>query len=123
GPDGSLACQAVMLDDLIDARDCILFVKIDAEGSEARVLAGMRRLLAENDCYLQVEIFPGFEGRLAGLLPDRFRKVAEFEWDHIFSSLPPDGVPGETCGEGATNPSAISDSRHASTSPEGIAGR
>lgn len=81
--------QVVTLDELLDVKGAILFVKIDVEGSEARVLAGMRRLLAENEIYLQVEVFPGFEDRLKDCVPDTLTKVAQHHWDHMFSNLPP----------------------------------
>ncbi|MGE0650807.1 MAG: FkbM family methyltransferase [Alphaproteobacteria bacterium] len=43
------------LDNLLPYRGRTIIMKIDVEGSESRVLRGMRQVLANNRCFLQVE--------------------------------------------------------------------
>ncbi|TVR11504.1 MAG: FkbM family methyltransferase [Salinarimonadaceae bacterium] len=45
------------LDDLVALTGARILAKIDVEGREAGVLAGMERLLRENRCFLQIEAF------------------------------------------------------------------
>jgi FkbM family methyltransferase len=46
---------ATRVDDLLADTDAVLVIKIDVEGFEVQVIAGMRRLLNENKALLQVE--------------------------------------------------------------------
>jgi FkbM family methyltransferase len=78
---------AVAVDDVIDAKGCIVFIKIDTEGSERRVLDGMRRVLAENDIYMQVEIFPESDQDLSAHIPQHLIRRAHYHWDHIYSTF------------------------------------
>ncbi|MCG6121791.1 MAG: FkbM family methyltransferase [Microvirga sp.] len=45
------------LDDLVPLSGARILAKIDVEGREAGVLAGMERVLRENRCFLQIEAF------------------------------------------------------------------
>ena len=62
-----------------------VMIKIDVEGHEARVVAGMQQLLEGNDCLLQVEVFDGgigqVDARLSGL---GYRNYASFGHDRLY---------------------------------------
>jgi hypothetical protein len=47
----------------------------------------MRGLMAGNDIYLQVEVFPGAEARLDGRLPHGLKLRAVHGWDRIYSTF------------------------------------
>ncbi len=79
--------EAVALDEFFDLRGCVLFVKIDVEGCERLVLQGMRRLVADNEVYLQVETFPETESALPGWIPPPLLKRAQMHWDHVYSTF------------------------------------
>lgn len=51
-----IECRA--LDGLLAYQDRKIVGKIDVEGHEAQVLRGMKNLIAENEMFLQVEVFP-----------------------------------------------------------------
>ncbi|MGQ0676186.1 MAG: FkbM family methyltransferase [Rhodospirillales bacterium] len=73
------------LDDLLNPRGARVAVKIDVEGHERRVLAGMRRLLALNRCVLQIESFPGqAAGLAADLAAQGYAAVHRVGDDHFF---------------------------------------
>lgn len=86
--------SAVRLDDVIAARDAIVFIKLDVERSEARALAGMQAILANNDVYLQVERLPEGAGDLSALLPPRLIKRGVIDHDHVYASFDVPGLPG-----------------------------
>ncbi len=52
------AVTAVALDEIFDLAQRRIMIKIDVEGHELAVLTGARRLLSQNQCWLQVEIWP-----------------------------------------------------------------
>lgn len=56
-PDGEIQVQAVTLDSVLKMTGQRVAVKIDVEGHEAAVLLGARSLLANNQCFLQIESF------------------------------------------------------------------
>ncbi|MFK7942721.1 MAG: FkbM family methyltransferase [Paracoccaceae bacterium] len=56
--EGDGAIPALPLDDVLELADCLLVIKIDVEGHEARVLDGMRSTLARNKVLMQIESFP-----------------------------------------------------------------
>jgi FkbM family methyltransferase len=64
-----------------------ILVKIDVEGHEQEVIAGMRSLLAGNRCQLQVEVFDASLGAVGDLLGKLgYAKTLEFGYDRIFSN-------------------------------------
>jgi FkbM family methyltransferase len=80
--------SAVRLDDVEPLRGGLIVAKIDVEGHEADVLKGMTRLLAENRCILQVEVFgpalAAFTGTMTGL---GYSKFAEVDNDRFFRNV------------------------------------
>jgi FkbM family methyltransferase len=72
--DGHFAC-----------RDRRISVKIDVEGHELPVIAGMQRLLQDNDCRLQIEVFDAnlkpVDARLAAL---GYRPYGAFGPDRLY---------------------------------------
>jgi len=64
-----------------------ILIKIDVEGHEQEVIAGMRDLLAGNHCELQVEVFDASLGAVEDLLGKLgYAKTLEFGYDRIFSN-------------------------------------
>ena len=57
GPD-AVTVPCVSIDSAFAWSGRSLALKIDVEGHELSVIEGMKRTLAANDCFLQVEIFP-----------------------------------------------------------------
>lgn len=55
--EGSYEVQVAPLDEILPLASQTLAIKIDVEGFEARVLAGMQRLLRHNRCLVQIEAF------------------------------------------------------------------
>lgn len=80
------------MDDLWSGEALPLIAKIDVEGHEARVLAGMERMLA-CPALLQIEIFPeGLEAIKAQLAARGFRHLSSIDQDHYFTNREqPDG--------------------------------
>ncbi|HEX3674874.1 MAG TPA: FkbM family methyltransferase [Rhizomicrobium sp.] len=71
---------AVRLDDLETMTGGVIVAKIDVEGFEEEVLKGMTRLLAQNRCVLQVEVFgpslAPFTETMRGLGYEKFAEAA-----------------------------------------------
>jgi len=84
-----LEIDAVRLDDMLDVRGHKIAIKIDVEGHEAAVLRGMRRVLAQNECFIQAEIFPSRLAQARGTLSEiGYREVHEIADDHYFLNFP-----------------------------------
>ena len=49
--------EAVKVDSLVPHKGAFIVAKIDVEGFEADVLGGMRDVIRDNACLLQIEIF------------------------------------------------------------------
>lgn len=81
-----LEVNAAALDSLLDETDALLIAKIDVEGAELDALAGMERLLAQNDCILQIESFPNNREAVKAWLSARgYGHVATVVHDHYFA--------------------------------------
>ncbi len=78
--------RTLRLDDYDQLRDVPgLIVKIDAEGADFRVLAGMPRLLAERLCTIQLEYTPA-------AIADPAAHLAALAEDYTLLELQPDGA-------------------------------
>lgn len=53
----AVSVPSIAIDDVLPLRNKTLLIKIDIEGHELAALRGMEKLLRNNSCYLQVEIF------------------------------------------------------------------
>jgi FkbM family methyltransferase len=84
--------ETVPLDDILDATGETFVVKIDVEGHQFRVLAGMERLLARNRCLLQIEMIAAHQiARSQTWLEARgYRRIHAIEHDIFFE---PAGAP------------------------------
>lgn len=83
---GTLSVPAVRLDDVLDFKGQSLAIKMDIEGYEQVALAGMTRLLADNDCWIQLESFGHNLPAVTALLESLgYRKVATIADDHFFA--------------------------------------
>jgi FkbM family methyltransferase len=74
-PDGGrpATCRGVAVDTLFDFTDKLLVVKIDVEGHEREAIEGMKKLLTNNRCIVQVEIWQDPDGPS----DSRFKQLSE----------------------------------------------
>ena len=56
------------LDSLYNLKNKKIFFKIDVERHELNVLKGASNILSDNQCYLQIEIFPHLQDQILSLL-------------------------------------------------------
>jgi FkbM family methyltransferase len=81
--------RQIRFDDEFAIAGQTLVIKMDVEGSEFHALAGMRRTLADNACYLQVELyserFEDLKALFAGL---GYRHLKTWDIDHYFTNIP-----------------------------------
>lgn len=83
--DDTLPVETRRFDDLFDDSGRRAALKIDVEGHELRVIAGMHRYLAENDCVLQIESFPvNKDALISDLGAIGYRHVKTIFNDHYF---------------------------------------
>lgn len=85
--DGATTVDAVALDTLFHDRGKRLGVKIDVEGYEIEVLRGMRSLLTDNRCVLQIEADSRVADDLIAYMADLgFRHRGQIDIDHYFDN-------------------------------------
>jgi FkbM family methyltransferase len=66
-----------------------IIIKMDVEGYEFHVLAGMERTLRDNTCYLQVELYSDRLEELKGFFAQRGYRYLHTEYiDHFFTNMP-----------------------------------
>jgi len=76
-------------DDLLALAGQNLIIKMDVEGYEFQALAGMTRTLADNACYLQVELYSDRLKELKALLAGLGYRFLHTEYiDHFFTNMP-----------------------------------
>jgi FkbM family methyltransferase len=84
----TLTVEERRFDDEFAIKGKNLLIKMDVEGYEFRVLAGMARTLRENSCYLQIELYSKHIEKLktvcAGL---GYRYLGSHEIDHFFTNI------------------------------------
>lgn len=83
--DGEIVVKTARLDTHIKKKDESIGVKVDVEGHELDVIAGMTELLSNNACMLQIESFaeslPVLKGAMADLGYTMINTIAD---DHYF---------------------------------------
>ena len=81
--------RVVRFDDEFKIKGKRVYVKMDVEGYEFRVIDGMERTLKENSGFLQIEIFADdpekLKRRVTGL---GYRYLGTVEFDHFFTNIP-----------------------------------
>lgn len=86
--DGEVVVQTARLDNVLPMRDERPAIKIDVEGHELEVVAGMRDTLRDNHCLLQIESFeqnlPALESAMQELGYEKFHTV---HTDHYFRRM------------------------------------
>jgi Methyltransferase FkbM domain len=79
---------AQRLDDALSISGRTVFLKIDIEGHELAALAGMKRLLAANQCFLQIESFGDKAADLACIMTALgYRLLRNIGDDHYFANF------------------------------------
>jgi FkbM family methyltransferase len=74
-------------DDVLDFKEQILTIKIDVEGFELFVVQGIKRLLENNNCILQIEIWDkNYEATNNFLNNLGYKKCASIDGDTYFSN-------------------------------------
>ena len=63
------------LDNLYPLKNKKIFFKIDVERHELNVLKGASYILSNNQCYLQIEIFPHLQDEILSFLNDNYFKL------------------------------------------------
>ena len=77
--------KAMRADDVINEKGVGLVIKIDVETYEMQVLAGLEQSLRENDCILQIEIFPDNLDRVTTHLASLgYERIKTIVFDHYF---------------------------------------
>jgi FkbM family methyltransferase len=81
--------RQIRFDDEFAIAGKTLIVKMDVEGSEFHALAGMRRTLGDNRCYLQVELYSDRFEELKALFEGLgYRYLRTNYIDHYFTNIP-----------------------------------
>jgi FkbM family methyltransferase len=81
--------RQVRLDDQYPIAGETLIIKMDVEGYEFHVLAGMERTLKDNACYLQIELYSDrFEELKALMARNGYRFLHTIDIDHYFTNVP-----------------------------------
>lgn len=92
GP-GAIDVEAIRLDDLVSSSGRTVFAKIDVEGHEREIIAGMATLLASNRVFLQIESFaPNAEALAQDMATRGFAQLHRIDSDHYFANFEPDRV-------------------------------
>ncbi len=79
------AVQAVKVDSVVPYKGAFIVAKIDVEGFEADVLAGMKDVIRDNACLLQIEIFQERLKAVTQITEERGLKIiGNIENDYYF---------------------------------------
>lgn len=80
------AVECSALDDLFFLEDLPVSLKIDVEGHEAEVLKGAEKLLENNTCLVQIEIYKNLEAISSLLKNLGYEKIFAAHHDYYFSN-------------------------------------
>jgi len=81
--------RQIRFDDEFAISGKTLVIKMDVEGSEFHALAGMQRTLAENRCYLQIELYSDRIVELKQVLAELGYSYLHTDYiDHFFTNMP-----------------------------------
>ena len=82
---GKIEVDAAPMDAMVEFKDGFVTAKIDVEGSEMTVLAGMTNIIAGNRCLFQIESFDERFAELKSWLEARgFAHLVTVDFDHFF---------------------------------------
>jgi FkbM family methyltransferase len=85
--DSSYEVTVLPLDDVLSFSDRRLAIKIDVENYECKVLAGMQRILRQNECMILVESFDTFDQVTSLLTAAGYELVAGFPPNFVFENI------------------------------------
>ena len=84
---GDLVIETRRLDDVVPLSDAFVVAKIDVEGHEGPVIAGMHELVANNRVLLQIEIFPQNVEKIVPKLESLgLVRLDQIKEDHFFTT-------------------------------------
>lgn len=85
--DGEMVVKTSRLDTVLPIMNEVLGIKIDVEGHELDVIAGMLNTLKNNTCILQIESFPDVLPKLQKLMTESgYSMINTISFDHYFSN-------------------------------------
>jgi len=86
---GRVEVQRRTLDSLVEESGALVVLKIDVEGHEGEVLRGAEKLLANNHCLMQIEVFDHALAAFDGSMAARgYAKIAEVGNDRYYWPAP-----------------------------------
>ncbi len=85
---GMSSIEVRCIDNILSITDKVIGIKIDVEGHESNVVAGMTELLRNNRCILQIESFEDVLPRLSMQLKEAgYKHIKCIESDHYYSNI------------------------------------
>jgi FkbM family methyltransferase len=83
--------RQVSFDETFSLSGQAIVIKMDVEGYEFSVLAGMERTLGQNECFLQIELYSDRLDELKGVMARRGYRFVHTEYiDHFFTNMSDD---------------------------------
>lgn len=86
---GNHVIKVKRLDDVLQHSGKKVYLKIDVEGHEGMVIAGADKFLKNNNCIIQIEIFPESKAEITKLLCDLGYKEKQVinKYDYLFTNV------------------------------------
>lgn len=83
----SFAVEVMPLDEALTFKNKIIFMKIDVEGYEQKVLAGMQEILKNNKCVMQVECWDENQEEFNRFVKELgLHAIHKIHWDHYLTN-------------------------------------